>query len=348
MADAVGAQWAACVRNMGAWEGSLARYEPDGTFVERTPTVLFIYTDSKDDAARVAAGGVPYRLDLMLRRAARQSDAKQMYFQGVNLAQSGMVYSPGGCLCAGQAWASPAAALYVEQNINACADGAPPPPSPLAGAVAGAPIVGRARLVTVYTAEGHLRGLSLFRERPSALNPSAPHPTEVPLEAVATDFPAAAALGTTEATPAGLVGIWRGTAVTVTAAGTTSPPSSYVHTVGLSGTALTMTTTGDDGGGGGSRGDGGGDGGATRTGIVAPGGRLVVVAGGGEAGSPSHLLFLGGGVTALLPGVRPAGGAFGVELGWLTAAATRQRVVRRYAADGRWVGSSFLVERRDG
>lgn len=78
MADAVGAQWAACVRNMGAWEGSLARYEPDGTFVERTPTVLFIYTDSKDDAARVAAGGVPYRLDLMLRRAARQSDAKQM------------------------------------------------------------------------------------------------------------------------------------------------------------------------------------------------------------------------------------------------------------------------------
>lgn len=51
----------------GAWEGSLARYEPDGSFVERTPTVLFIYTDSKDDAARVAAGGVPYRLDLMLR-----------------------------------------------------------------------------------------------------------------------------------------------------------------------------------------------------------------------------------------------------------------------------------------
>lgn len=51
----------------GAWEGSLARYEPDGTFVERTPTVLFIYTDSKDDAARAAAGGVPYRLDMMLR-----------------------------------------------------------------------------------------------------------------------------------------------------------------------------------------------------------------------------------------------------------------------------------------
>lgn len=29
--------------------------------------MLFIYTDNKDDAARVAAGGVPYRLDLMLR-----------------------------------------------------------------------------------------------------------------------------------------------------------------------------------------------------------------------------------------------------------------------------------------
>lgn len=262
-------------------------------------------------------------------------------FQGVNLAQSGMVYSPGGCLCAGQAWASPTAALYVEQNINACADGAPPPPPPT-GAAAAAPIVGRARLVAVYTAEGHLRGLSLFRERPSALVPTLPHPTEVPLEAVATDFPAAAALGTTEATPAGLVGVWRGTAVTVTPAGTTSPPSSYVHTVGLSGTTLTMTTTGDDGRGGGCS-----DGGDTRTGTVAPGGRLVVVAGGGEAGSPSHLLFLGGGVTALLPGVRPAGAAFGVELGWQTAATTRQRVVRRYAADGRWVGSSFLVERRD-
>lgn len=62
-----GGRWGVGVVAQGAWEGSLARYEPDGTFVERTPTVLFIYTDSKDDAARVAAGGVPYRLDLMLR-----------------------------------------------------------------------------------------------------------------------------------------------------------------------------------------------------------------------------------------------------------------------------------------
>lgn len=265
-----------------------------------------------------------------------------MYFQGVDLAQSGMVYSPGGCLCSGQVWASPAAALYVEQNINAGAGGAPPAPRSAAGGAA-APIVGRVRLVTVYTAEGHLRGLSLFRERPSALVPSPLHPTDVPMNAVATDFPAAAALGTTEATPAGLAGVWRGSSVTVSPAGVTAPPSAYVHTVGLSGTTLTMTTTGDDGGGG-----GGGGAAATRTGTVAPGGRQVVVAGGGEAGSPTHLVFLGGGVTALLPGVRPAGAAFEVELGWQTGAVTRQRVVRRYAADGRWVGSSFLVERRGG
>lgn len=64
------AGWGGGVGVQGAWEGSLARYEPDGTFVERTPTVLFIYTDSKDDAARVAAGGVPYRLDLKLRYGA--------------------------------------------------------------------------------------------------------------------------------------------------------------------------------------------------------------------------------------------------------------------------------------
>lgn len=264
-----------------------------------------------------------------------------MYFQGLNLAQSGMVYSPGGCLCAGQAFASSVAALYIEQNINACANGAPP--SSPAGTAAAAPIVGRVRLVTVYTAEGHLRGLSLFRERPSALEHTLPHPTEVPAEAVATDFPAASALGTTEATPAGLVGVWRGTAVTVTTAGTTFPPSSYALTVTLTGTTLTMTTTGDDG-----RGDVSSDGGGTLTGTVVPGGRQVVVAGGGEADSPTHLLFLGGGVTALLPGVRPARAGFGVELGWQTAAATRQRIVRRYAADGRWVGSSFLVEHRDG
>ncbi|GAB0490649.1 hypothetical protein MMPV_001886 [Pyropia vietnamensis] len=341
MAAAIGGVLGGTFGVQGAWEGSLASYEADGTFVKRTPTVLFIYTDNKDDAARVAAGGVPYRLDLMLRRAALQSDAKQMYFQGVNLAQSGMVYSPGGCLCAGQSWASSIAALYIEQNINACADGAPPPAP--AGTVAAAPIVGRVRLVTVYTAEGHLRGLSLFRERPSALVHTLPHPTEVPTEAVTTDFPAASLLGTTEATPAGLVGVWRGTAVTVTTAGTTSPPSSYVLTVALSGTTLTMTTTGDDGDGSVSD-----DGDRTLAGKVAPGGRQVVVAGGGESGSPTHLLFLGGGVTALLPGVRPVRAAFGVELGWQTAATTRQRIVRRYAADGRWVGSSFLVEHRDG
>jgi len=275
-----------------------------------------------------------------------------MYFQGVDLAQSGMVYGPGGWLCAGQTYASTVGALYVEQNINAAADGAggagpPPPPPPLPPGATAPPIVGRVRMVTVYTGEGHLRGLSLFRERPSLLGPALPHPTAVPAEAAASDFPAAADLGSADATPAALVGTWAGTAVAVTRAGATSAPTAYTLTVGLDGSALSLTTAGDDTGGGG----GGGGGGASppsRTGTVTPGGRLAVMAGGGESGTPTHFLFLGGGVTALLPGVRPAGVAFGVELGWLTGPDSRLRIVRRYGADGSWVGSTFLRERRDG
>jgi len=279
-----------------------------------------------------------------------------MYFQGVDLAQSGMVYGPGGWLCAGQTYAPTVGALYVEQNINAAADGAggagpppPPPPPLLPPGAAAARIVGRVRMVTVYTAEGHLRGLSLFRERPSALDPGLPHPTVVPAEAAATDFPAAADLGSVDATPDALVGTWAGTAVAVSPAGAASSPTAYTLTVGLQGSALSLTTTGDDTGGDGGGGGGGGGGSPpSRTGTVTPGGRLAVMAGGGESGTPTHLLFLGGGVTALLPGVRPAGAAFGVELGWLTGANSRLRIVRRYGADGRWVGSTFLRERRDG
>eukprot|EP00168_Porphyra_purpurea_P017244 TRINITY_DN5881_c0_g1_i1.p1 TRINITY_DN5881_c0_g1~~TRINITY_DN5881_c0_g1_i1.p1 ORF type:complete len:372 (+),score=106.68 TRINITY_DN5881_c0_g1_i1:83-1117(+) len=344
MADGVATQWAECNRNIGAWEGSLSRFKPDGTLGERTPTVLFIYTSTKDDTDRVAAGGVPYRLDVMLRQAEKQTDAKQMYFQGVDLAQSGTVYGPGGWLCSGQTAASTVGALYVEQNINAVADGAggagplPPP-----GAAAPT-IVGRVRLVTVYTAECHLRGLSLFRERRSGLVPGLPHPTVVPAEAAATDFPAAAALGSTEATPASLVGTWAGTAVAVGAAGATSAATAYTLTVGLDGSALTLTTAGDDTGGG----VGGGGSPPSRTGTVTPGGQMALLAGGGESGTPTHLLFLGGGVTVLLPGVRPAGAPFGVELGWLTGVDSRLRIVRRYGGDGRWVGSTFLRERRGG
>lgn len=56
-------QFAAMVSNLGVWEGNLASYGPDGTVTSpKTPTILYVYCDTPDDAKKVAAGQVPYKV----------------------------------------------------------------------------------------------------------------------------------------------------------------------------------------------------------------------------------------------------------------------------------------------
>lgn len=56
-------QFAAMVSNIGVWEGNLASYGPDGTVTTpKTPTILYVYCDTLDDAKKVAAGQMPYKV----------------------------------------------------------------------------------------------------------------------------------------------------------------------------------------------------------------------------------------------------------------------------------------------
>lgn len=61
-------QFAAMASNAGVWEGNLASYDRAGTVKSpKVPTILYVYCDSKDDAAKVAAGQAPYKVRHSLR-----------------------------------------------------------------------------------------------------------------------------------------------------------------------------------------------------------------------------------------------------------------------------------------
>lgn len=56
-------QYAAMASNIGVWEGNLASFGPDGAVTTpKAPTILYVYCDTLDDARKVAAGQVPFKV----------------------------------------------------------------------------------------------------------------------------------------------------------------------------------------------------------------------------------------------------------------------------------------------
>lgn len=200
------------------------------------------------------------------------------------------------------------------------------------------PIVARVRVVTIYSAEGHLESVSLFKERARAGECESPpqslppHPCAV---AVADDDFMPPGSARVDASPASLAGAWAGTAELVGPGGLAAGGAACGRVALLdSGAALALRDA-PDGGAGGAR--------EARGDADAAGERYVALR---ADGGLEHMLLLGGGVFLRTPVVIDFAGEFCAELGWLVEP-RRLLTVKRVYRQGAWVGSVFCDETKE-
>lgn len=261
-----------------------------------------------------------------LRKTEAQRDGSQTLFSGVDMSVGGRVFSSGGSMCSGAKYMTKGGSrVFIETNLNYR-------PSPPAG-----PIAARVRVVTIYSAEGHLESVSLFKERARAGECDSPpqklppHPCAV---AVADEDFLAPGSARVDAQPSSLAGAWAGTAEAL------GPDRAYQSAACgrvalLDGGALALRD-GPDGGVGGAR--------EARAEPDAAAGRSCIALR-AETGL-EHMLLLGGGVFVRTPVVIDFAGEFCVELGWLVEP-TRLLTVKRVYRQGAWVGSVFCDETKE-
>lgn len=269
-----------------------------------------------------------------LRKTDAQRDGSQTFFSGVDMSVGGRVFSSGGSMCSGAKYITKGGSrVFIESNLNYR-------PSPPTG-----PIAARVRAVIIYSAEGHLESVSLFKERARAGECESPpqslppHPCTVPVADEDFVTPGSARV---DARPSALAGAWAGTAEFLGPGGASSA-SACGRVALLDGGALALRDAPDGGVGGPREARADADATAAADADVGAGGRCVALS--ADAGL-EHMLLLGGGVFLRTPVVIDFVGEFCAELGWL-AEPGRLLTAKRVYRQGAWVGSAFCDETKE-
>jgi hypothetical protein len=317
-------QWSAMLRNLGAWEGSLARYDPGGTELgPRQNTIVYVYGD---DPGEIREGPPRSTVVACLRRCDELFDGSEVLIKGSGQFRS-RVFDADGRMSACMPYLSLGIRAAFELILNYT-------PTP------GGAIARRTRGVVFYDESGHLSSLAVFRERPLATGDETTDVRTLVVRgpslassqhAAATDAgrgssdaefspqnaSRAATAAALAAADGGAVSEWRGTYSALGPRGLCAEGVAYKR---------------DAWGGGG----GGGADGFAADGLA-----------GVTDGSGTHVAHVGGGAYFRLGLSSRTREGFAVEMGWLAAPGLLLRNRIEYD-DGAWLRSVFATERRVG
>jgi hypothetical protein len=271
-------QWQNFLKNRGEWRGSFTSLGPDGDIRSSTPSILNL--ESSDDHQVVS---------FRLRRFASggyDSSATQDYRQDYRSLGKQVVFFETGAFCKGSLQIAPMTRFGAEYGFVA--------------------VDRRARLVQLFSEEGHFDSLVLIREFRAGSD--------------AKERP--------ELEPHQLIGSWAGKAATITA----EWPEPTLHS---SFTGISIDGTGSFA----IRSEWGGETHAVEGQMDS---RPIAVGGDG----PGRINLLPDGVFSCVPLQVDHRHAFAVAAGWLVSPHEFQRLIRRYDERGQWLSSTHLIETR--
>lgn len=330
-ADDVAKQWKHICRNVGVWPGYVTTHSRSGAETQRTSSLLLVYAETEEDAARLRAHQPPQRLAFTLRSGG--PDRTLPFVATADMRREGRVFDAAGSMCSGPArlgglW------NVVEQNVNSFAKGYPHDGNRQPDQF----IAARARTVLFFDAQGALARLTVYRE-------VAADTTDVFRAGLTADMQADGPLPARWACTfdregrASLAGAWRGTRRVLrglAAARVDGAP--LEEEVGYTRVETEGTLR-----------DGAARGGeevwtGAAEGTVEAGERVVRWR--TADGRVEERVWVEGGVYVRWTMVLGAGGVFAAEIGWAVGDAEVLRIRREYE-QGDWVSSSFCYEVRD-
>ncbi|KAA8494609.1 hypothetical protein FVE85_2850 [Porphyridium purpureum] len=336
-------------RSAGRWEGSLARYTPDGQFVSRQPTILFLEAEYPFSSGSTSNDDVdPVGISIALRRpAGGQRDALEYRTKSMlqNMRLSGTFCSDLGAYSNGTLQLSSMAPPVLEQGMNACT---------VDQNGASVPVEARVRGVIFYEFCGSggfkLSGLSVFREKrsdPAKEEDMKAERMRVPQSSVVSPDVANADVNDVASTQtvafrslseyfAALEGTWRGRSETFTSeAPAGAPPvvSEYTMQFDFDAASQTIRVRSDT------------PASFETVGTVSASNALTATF---DRSTLSMVLLGESGVTSLQPAAFsiPSTAPLLFELCWFRTANERYRVSRTYRANGAWMSTFFSRETR--
>lgn len=304
--NSIEAQWAAFKRNIGQFEGSLAQYDPEGSFVKREPTILFAN-------ATASVGEVePFQLNFTLRRCQSEKDGPQIFFRVTDYVKGGRVFDGDGSMDSGFVALTTGVPSFIEQNLNVWEDGR---------------IRGRTRTIVQYNEEGALRAMSVIRERPrnapQIFTVLPPHPSTVSDEASTKDYLTTSAVLNADS----YLGKWKVEGLLLGPNGLERTIHG-MRTASLSSSGNELTETDETG--------------RVSTRQLLPNGNLAPSP---QSNQTDFIFFLSGGISIRTPLVLYTSETTISELGWLVNDHLYLKIRREYQGRD-WIATHFIRETR--